>query len=149
MSIYIIYIGRLEHFWNGSMGLSLSKVWGECMDRMEWVIPVEYYVYNRAPAVLKKETPWLGSFNKETCRIRSALLIVPNHIPADPFFLLPRQWEDLGPLKMTWYRVSKKLSFTKLSIWRSSFQFGRNTYDIRDKSGNTQFGKTQLFWDTL
>ena len=41
--------------------------------------------------------------------------------------------------------VSKKLSFTKWSIWRSSFQFERNTYDIRDKSGNTQFGKTQLF----
>ena len=42
----------------------------------------------------------------------------------------------------------KKLSFTKLSFWRSCFQKGRNIYDICDKSGNAQFGKTQ-FLDTL
>ena len=43
------------------------------------------------------------------------------------------------------YRVSpKKLSFTKLSFWRFCFQLGRNTYDICDKSGNAQFGKTQF-----
>ena len=41
--------------------------------------------------------------------------------------------------------VSKKLSFSKLSFWRSCFQMGRNTYDICDKSGNAQFGKTQFF----
>ena len=39
----------------------------------------------------------------------------------------------------------KKLSFTKLNFWRSCFQLGRNTYDICDKSGNAQFGKTQFF----
>ena len=91
-------------------------LWAKCGVSVwiEWSgwYPAEYYVYNRAPAVLKKETPWLGSFNKETCRIRSALLIVPNHIPADPFFLLPRQWGDLGPLTMTWYRVSKNWVLT-------------------------------------
>ena len=26
---------------------------------------------------------------------------------------------------------------------------GRNTYDIRDKSANAHFGKTQFFWDNL
>ena len=41
--------------------------------------------------------------------------------------------------------VSKKLSFTKLSIWRSCCQLGRNTYDIRDKSANAQISKTQIF----
>ena len=39
----------------------------------------------------------------------------------------------------------KKLSFTKLSFWRSCFQLGRNTYDNCDKSGDAQFGKTQFF----
>ena len=39
----------------------------------------------------------------------------------------------------------KRLSFTKLSFWRSCFQLGRNTYDICDKSGNAQFSKTQFF----
>ena len=41
--------------------------------------------------------------------------------------------------------VSKKLSFTKLSFWRTCFQLGRNTYDICDKSWNAQYGKTQFF----
>ena len=41
--------------------------------------------------------------------------------------------------------VSKKLSFTKLTFWRSCFKLGRNTYDICDKSGNAQFSKTQFF----
>ena len=47
------------------------------------------------------------------------------------------------------YRVSKKTEFCQLSFWRSCFQLGRNTYDICDKSGNAQFGKTHFFWDTL
>ena len=41
--------------------------------------------------------------------------------------------------------VSKKLSFAKLSIWRSCCQLRRNKYDIRGKSANAQFGKTQFF----
>ena len=41
------------------------------------------------------------------------------------------------------------MSFTKFSFWRSCFQKGRSTYDICDKSGNAQFGKTQFFLDTL
>ena len=41
------------------------------------------------------------------------------------------------------------MSFTKLSFWRSCFQLKENTYDTCDKSGNAQFGKAQLFWDTL
>ena len=51
----------------------------------------------------------------------------------------------LPPFGAYKYRVSKKLSFTKLSFWRSCFQMGRNTYDICDKSGKVQFGKTQFF----
>ena len=39
----------------------------------------------------------------------------------------------------------KKLSFTKLSIWRSCCQLGRNTYDVHGKSANAEFGKTQFF----
>ena len=54
----------------------------------------------------------------------------------------------LPPFGAYKYRVSKKLSFTKLSFWRSCFQLGRNTYDICDKSGNAQFGKTQFFFQT-
>ena len=48
-------------------------------------------------------------------------------------------------LFMTYYRMSKKLSFTKLNIWRYRCQLGRNTYDICGKSANAQFGKTQFF----
>ena len=63
----------------------------------------------------------------------------------------PRQHlqRDHNQLSKRWfqiYRVSqKKLSFTKLSIWRSCCQLGRNTYGIRGKSANAQFGKTQFF----
>ena len=39
----------------------------------------------------------------------------------------------------------KKLSFMRLSIWRSCFQLGRSTDDIHDKSANASFGKTQFF----
>ena len=39
----------------------------------------------------------------------------------------------------------KKLTFAKLSIWRSCCQLGRNTYDFQRKSANAQFGKTQFF----
>ena len=41
------------------------------------------------------------------------------------------------------YRVSAGY-FTKLSTWRSCGQWGRNTSDIRGKSANAQFGKTQF-----
>ena len=39
----------------------------------------------------------------------------------------------------------KKLSFARLSIWRSCCHLGWNTYDIRGKSANAQFGKTHFF----
>ena len=43
-------------------------------------------------------------------------------------------------------RVSKKkLSFVKLSIWRSCCHLGRNTYDILGKSKNAHFGKAHFF----
>ena len=42
--------------------------------------------------------------------------------------------------------VSKKLSFGKLSIWRSCCKLERNTSDICGKSANAQFGKTQFFF---
>ena len=45
--------------------------------------------------------------------------------------------------------MSKKTEFYQIALWRSCFQLGRNTYDICDKSGNAQFGKTQFFLDTL
>ena len=69
-----------------------------------------------------------------------------------PLFAVHRHWimDSLscvlgcGLLVDNRFRVSpKKLSFTKLSFWRSCFQLGRNTYDICDKSA--QFGKTQFF----
>ena len=43
----------------------------------------------------------------------------------------------------------KKLSFAKLSIWRSCCQLGRNAYDIIGKTANAQFSQTQFFCDTL
>ena len=50
-----------------------------------------------------------------------------------------------------WYinRVSKKMSFTELSI----FRFAKNIISISSQlaaeSPNAQFGKTQFLWDTL
>ena len=56
-------------------------------------------------------------------------------------------WVQLWPDNT--YRVSQNTSFTKLGIWGSCWQLGRNTYDICGKSANTQFGKTQFFGHTV
>ena len=56
-------------------------------------------------------------------------------------------WHELSFLQVMQIVTGclKKLSFAKLSIWRSSCQLGGNTYDICGKSANAHIGKTEIF----
>ena len=80
-----------------------------------------------ACAIIKCALRWKALFNR-----RQYLAFI-------WFFLFACCWREKNTGCM------KKLSFAKLSIWRSCCQFGRNTYDILSKSENAQIGKTQFF----
>ena len=61
--------------------------------------------------------------------------------------IVPKTTQCIRPTKYLkiYYRVSKKMSFAKLSIWRSCCQLRRYTYDILCKYTDAQFGKTRFF----